>query len=120
MKIRKWDSSHKTFFAGILVALGANQVSASLTSNERSTLENRTNYDWSSDLISLDYDGSWMYLNQENATEGWSWAKIKMDRECPYLNHSDLTNVSHSASEHGLLREITGRGSQLSITEQYA
>ena len=88
MNLRKSDSSHKMFFAGILFAIGANQVYASLQSNERSTLENRTNYDWSSDYISLDYDGISINLNTY-VTEAWAWAKIQTDGDCHLLNHSD-------------------------------
>jgi hypothetical protein len=63
MNLRKRNSSKNKFFAGILVALGVNQVSACSKTDERSTLDHRTSLDWSSDWISLDYNDHFINLN---------------------------------------------------------
>ena len=83
MCFKKRKISLKTFAASILIALGANKVSASLKIDERLTEDEKTTFEWFKELTTRDFKSCAMNLNLPNATEAWEWSKIQVDGSCP-------------------------------------
>ena len=117
MGFKNWKISLKTFAASFLIALGANKVSACLKTNERLSEDFKTKCDWYYGWTDQDFNSSAINLNLPNATEAWARSKIQLDGDCPNSNDSYLTNVRTSKANHGLLEDMTARGSEV-LTDQ--
>ena len=114
MSFKNRNTSVKTFAVSILIALGANKVSACLKTDERLTEDLKTKFDWSKDWTTRDFNSSAMNLNLPNATEAWTWSKIQINGDCPNSNDSDLANVRTSKANHGLIEDMTARDNEVS------
>ena len=83
MSFKNRNISVKTFVVSILIALGANKVSACLKTDERLTEDEKTTFEWFKELTTRNFDSCAMNLNLPNATEAWEWSNIKVDGSCP-------------------------------------
>jgi hypothetical protein len=103
--------------AGIIVAFGAAQVSASLKTDEKLAYNHKNNYCCSSDWKVMEYNNRIMNLNFHNPKQAVAWAGIQMDADCPLFILSYSANANRSNADLVQHHDISVKGF-LSITEQ--